>query len=192
MRSRARAVGLVPIAILVAACAAVPPAAPGSTMTPAATGPSEVAACRRGGPAGLEPVVAAGAGDRGALLLVARATTAGSLVRLTACLWERDAEGGEATATTSSTLAPSTPPAISIDRAVTTAGGTLLHLVAGRAARSVAAITVTLGDGSYEDAILSDGYWLAWWSGPQRPDRVAAFDRGGERLADTPFSSPSQ
>jgi hypothetical protein len=47
---------------------------------------------------------------------------------------------------------------------------------------------VTLSDGSVRDAVVSSGYWLAWWPGENGPASVTALDASGSILSDTPFT----
>ncbi len=54
----------------------------------------------------------------------------------------------------------------------------------------MAAVKVTLSDGSVRDAVVANGYWLAWWVGSQGSSSVAAFDTSGVRLSDTGFTEP--
>ena len=132
-----------------------------------------------------------GGQDRGALLLVTTGGPGGVVNGLSICRWEHSSAGFLDTDGTGGGNDMSVPTTISIDRAVTTAIEPIEHAFGGRAASQVAAVRVTMSDGSHQDAAVAGGYWIAWWTGPA-PAAVAAFDGSGTLLSETPFSAESR
>jgi hypothetical protein len=115
-----------------------------------------------------------------------------TLLHLDACRWERTAGGIEATDSTGGTLSASPPPILSVDRAVTTGMEPIEHVLGGRSAPVVAMVQVALSDGSVQNAVVSDGYWLAWWAGSKGSVSVIALDASGAKLSDSPFTAASR
>ena len=132
-----------------------------------------------------------GGQDRGALLLVTGGGPGGVVNGLSICRWEHSAAGFLDTDGTGGGNDMSVPATISVDRAVTTAIKPIEHALGGRAAPQVAAVRVTLSDGSVQDASVESGYWIAWWTG-LGPAAVAAFDGSGALLSNTPFTAETR
>jgi hypothetical protein len=108
------------------------------------------------------------------MLLVAPVASGPALLYLDACRWERTAAGILVTDDVGGTVLASAPPIISVDRAETTGIEPTEHLLGGRSAPAVATVRVTLSDGSVQNAVVSGGYWLAWW-GSQGSASVTPF-----------------
>lgn len=182
-----------PRAILVAALliSGCTPSSPGPSPSAAQPATSPAAACMRNLPAPGRVVAAMGGQDRGALLLVTSGGPGGVVNGLSICRWEHSAAGFVDTDGTGGGNDMSVPTTISVDRAVTTAIAPIEHALGGRVALQVAAVKVTLSDGSGQDAVISSGYWIAWWTG-QGPAAVAALDASGTRLSETPFTAESR
>lgn len=145
-------------------------------------------------PSGGAPVavVTVGKGESGAVLLASSVAGDATLLHLDACRWERTAGGIEATDSTGGTLSASPPPILSVDRAVTTGMEPIEHVLGGRSAPVVAMVQVALSDGSVQNAVVSDGYWLAWWAGSKGSVSVIALDASGAKLSDSPFTAASR
>ena len=115
-----------------------------------------------------------------------------ALLHIDACRWDRAAAGIETTDSTGGTVSASPPAIISVDRAVTTGMEPIEHVLGGRSAPAVAMVHVTLSDGSVQNAVVSNGYWLAWWAGSKGSASVIALDASGAKLSDTPFTAASR
>jgi len=66
------------------------------------------------------------------------------------------------------------------------------HLVGGRAAPNVARVLVAAADGAIHEAVVTNGYWLAWWVGDPGSTSVAALDASNAILSQVPFTEPSR
>jgi hypothetical protein len=187
---RTRTFAFVAVALLVGACTATNTAtAPLPTISAVLT--PEAVACQNESVGALKPVVAIGTGASGAMLLSAPVASEPALLYLDACRWERTAAGILVTDDVGGTVLASAPPIISIERAETTGIEPTEHVLGGRSVPAVATVRVTLSDGSVQNAVVSGGYWLAWW-GSQGSASVTALDASGASLADTPFTAESR
>ena len=149
----------------------------------------EASACQDPGGGAPIAVVTIGKGASGAVLLVTSVAGYASLLHIDACRWDRAAAGVETTDSAGGTVLASAPSILSIDRAVTTGMEPIEHVLGGRSAPAVATVQITLSDGSVQNAVVSNGYWLAWWAGTQGSASVIALDASGAKLSETPFTA---
>ena len=186
---RTRTSALVVVAVFVGACSAIPSPVP-TTGAPAVLSP-EASSCHD--PSGGAPiaVVTIGKGASGAVLLVTSVAGYASVLHIDACRWDRAAAGIETTDSVGGTVLASAPPILSVDRGLTTGMEPIEHVLGGRSAPAVATVQITLSDGSVQNAVVSNGYWLAWWAGTQGSGSVIALDASGAKLSETPFTPES-
>ena len=151
----------------------------------------EASACQDPGGGAPIAVVTIGKGASGAVLLVTSVAGYASVLHIDACRWDRAAAGIETTDSVGGTVLASAPPILSVDRGLTTGMEPIEHVLGGRSAPAVATVQITLSDGSVQNAVVSNGYWLAWWAGTQGSASVIALDASGAKLSETPFTPES-
>ena len=132
----------------------------------------EASACQDPGGGAPIAVVTIGKGASGAVLLVTSVAGYASVLHIDACRWDRAAAGIETTDSVGGTVLASAPPILSVDRGLTTGMEPIEH-------------------GSVQNAVVSNGYWLAWWVGTQGSGRGIALDASGAKLSETPFTPES-
>ena len=62
-------------------------------------------------------------------------------------------------------------------------GAAEVHDLGGRVAPIATSVVIELADGRSVTASLENGYWLAWWPGSVRAERVIATDGAGAEAA---------
>ena len=69
-------------------------------------------------------------------------------------------------------------------------GSSSASLVGGRAAVTVATVTIDLNDGRVVRASVGNGHWLAWWPGELGVKQIVARDAAGTVLATLDDATP--
>lgn len=146
----------------------------------------EVTACQSAGDTAnadptLTPVVGIDRGIDGVLVLTAPVPGDDTTFYLGLCRYERravvlktDAAGG--------TLALTFDGPVSLDRHIDVDGPPAQGALAGRIVDGAAAVQVMLESGASVDAVVRDGYWIAWWPGSTRASSVRALDANGNEV----------
>src|SRR4051794_29933252 len=153
---------------------------------PSASFGPEVTACQSAGDTAnaeptLTPVVGIDHGIDGVLVLTAPVPGDETTFYLGLCRYERrpvvlttDNAGG--------TLARTFGGGVSLDRHIDVDGPPAQGALAGRIVDGAAAVQVTLESGASVDAVVRDGYWIAWWPGSARASTVRALDANGNEV----------
>ena len=176
------------------------PSATSAPPSPAASVSPEVAACQTNSSNPLTPVLAISHGTTGMILLVGSAEVGpedpppGPKLLLSACRWERVSDGVQVMDVTSAIVLAEAPATASVDFGMQAGMDHEQLVVGGRAAPAVAAVRLGLRDGSVVDAVVSNGYWTAWWLGAPMALTIEALDATGAVMSSTsidPMATPT-
>ena len=133
----------------------------------------------RPAPAAIVPALILGDEADGVLIASAPLPDDASSTFLGACLWQA---GSTRPIINAGVVGPAPDAALDLERVIRTDGTPMVHALGGRVADEVASVVVTLADGSRQDAAVTDGYWLAWWTGPTSSTAVVASDAAGTEV----------
>lgn len=219
---RIHVLAIVTIGFLLSACAAVTPASPSPSVKPSvavtplpavqSTATAEpmptiaedaLTACRSAqqafadeGPMpslqDLEAVVTGASPDGGAMLLVAPTPGDPASIWLGACEWRRDGSAVQIVMAQGASASTDVTAGAKLGRGIWDQAMPGDHLLGGPASSDVAAVTVTLADGSTIEATVASGYWLAWWTNGVGSAQIVATDAAGNILSDMPFDDSAR